>query len=86
MLIAAPTAEARPTRKAVVRLRVAKAVAKRGARVETEPSIRPTRPGWMTLSRKDWSRSCCVCVSSPALSAVAAAVVSVEAMGNPFSI
>src|SRR3979490_2750145 len=43
--IPAPTAEAAPMRKTVRELCVAKAVAKMGARVETEPSIRPARPG-----------------------------------------
>jgi len=48
----APVAEAMPTRKAVNGLRVAKAVAKIGARVETEPSIKPESPGWTTCKRK----------------------------------
>ena len=50
MLIPAPTEEARPTRKASLLLCVAKAAAKSGASVDTEPSIRPARPGWTTCS------------------------------------
>src|ERR1700722_17284556 len=45
MEMPAPTAEAAPMRKRVRELCVAKAVAKMGARGETEPSIRPARPG-----------------------------------------
>src|SRR6267154_902403 len=45
MEMPAPTADAAPIRKTVRELCVAKAVAKIGARVETEPSIRPARPG-----------------------------------------
>jgi hypothetical protein len=37
---------ASPTAKEVWVLRVAKATAKTGASVETDPSIRPARPGW----------------------------------------
>jgi hypothetical protein len=48
----APVAEAMPTRKAVNGLCVAKAVAKMGARVETDPSIKPDNPGWTTRKRK----------------------------------
>src|SRR5580692_768916 len=43
--IPAPTADAAPIRKTVRELCVANAVAKMGARVETEPSINPARPG-----------------------------------------
>ena len=42
----APTEAAMPTRKVSQELPVAKAAAKSGARVETEPSISPTSPGW----------------------------------------
>ena len=45
MEMPAPTAEAAPMRKTVRELCVAKAVAKMGASVETEPSMRPARPG-----------------------------------------
>ena len=41
----APTLAARPTRKVVWVSCVAKAVAKIGAKVETEPSISPASPG-----------------------------------------
>ena len=41
-----------PTRNAFHELWVAKAAANTGARVETEPSISPTRPGWMTCRTK----------------------------------
>jgi len=50
--IPAPTADAAPMRKTVRELCVAKAVAKMGARVETEPSMRPARPGWTTRRMK----------------------------------
>ena len=46
----APTAAAKPTRNVVWASRVARAVANRGARVETEPSIMPASAGWTTLS------------------------------------
>src|SRR5215469_12005915 len=52
ILMPAPVAAAMPTRKAVNGLCVAKAVAKIGASVETEPSIRPASPGCTTRSRK----------------------------------
>ena len=52
MLMPAPVAEAIPTRNVVVELCVAKAVAKMGARVETDPSMRPARPGCTTRKRK----------------------------------
>ena len=42
---AAPTDAASPTRKASPLWWVAKAAANKGANVETEPSIKPTRPG-----------------------------------------
>src|SRR5215469_12734145 len=42
----APTEAARPTRKASQLFLVAKAAAKTGARMETEPSMRPASPGW----------------------------------------
>src|SRR5580658_765863 len=48
MLMPAPTATANPTRKVVWLFLVAKAVAKSGAREETEPSIKPSKPGWIT--------------------------------------
>ena len=46
MLMPAPTEAARPTRKVCQLLCVAKAAANSGASVDTEPSIRPARPGW----------------------------------------
>src|SRR5205809_1048633 len=52
MLMPAPVAEAIPTRNVVVELCVAKAVAKMGARVETDPSMRRARPGCTTRKRK----------------------------------
>src|SRR5215213_3259631 len=52
MLIAAPTAAARPTRNAIRGSLVAKAVANSGASVETDPSIKPTRHGWTTRNTK----------------------------------
>ena len=42
----APTEAASPTRKVFQLSWVANAAAKRGANVETEPSISPARPGW----------------------------------------
>ena len=45
MLMPAPMDAARPTRKVSQLLCVAKAAANSGASVETEPSIRPARPG-----------------------------------------
>ena len=45
MLMPAPTEAARPTRNASQLLWVAKAAANTGASVETDPSIRPARPG-----------------------------------------
>jgi hypothetical protein len=47
MLMAAPSAAANPTSRAV-RVPATKAAAKIGASVETVPSIRPIRPGWTT--------------------------------------
>ena len=52
MLIAAPTAAARPTRKVTRTSPVANAVAKSGARVETDPSINATRLGCTTFNTK----------------------------------
>ncbi len=52
MEMPAPTAAAAPMRKTVRELCVAKAVAKMGASVETEPSMRPARPGWTMRRRK----------------------------------
>jgi hypothetical protein len=49
MLIPAPMAVAKPTRKAVWLSRVAKAAANRGASDEMDPSIKPAKPGWTTL-------------------------------------
>src|ERR1700728_2685952 len=46
ILIPAPSEAAIPTRKAVRELWVANAAAKTGAKVETDPSIKPARPGW----------------------------------------
>src|SRR5437764_12658963 len=57
ILIPAPVAEAIPTRKVVNELCVAKAVAKIGARVETDPSIKPAKPGCTTRSRKSREES-----------------------------
>jgi hypothetical protein len=54
----APTAEAAPIRNTVWELCVAKAVAKMGASVETEPSIRPASPGCTMRSTK--LRSLCM--------------------------
>ena len=72
----APTEAATPTRKVVQVSWVAKAVAKIGASVETDPSISPARPG-CTQVRMNWrwaaasspsmdSTSRCVSASSPA--------------------
>ena len=52
MEMPAPTEAATPTRKVAQVFPVAKAAANSGASVETEPSMSPTRPGWMTCSRK----------------------------------
>jgi hypothetical protein len=52
MLIAAPTAAANPTKNVTRESPVAKAVAKSGASVETDPSINPTRLGWTTFNTK----------------------------------
>ena len=41
-----------PTKNAFQELCVAKAAAKTGASVETDPSISPTSPGWITCSTK----------------------------------
>src|SRR5262245_16657525 len=48
MLMPAPTVAASPTRNVSQLLAVAKAAANSGASVETEPSISPASPGWMT--------------------------------------
>jgi hypothetical protein len=56
MEMPAPIAAARPTRKVGQLLWVAKAAANSGARVETEPSINPARPGW-TICRMNRRRS-----------------------------
>ncbi len=45
MLIAAPTAAARPTRNVSRASLLATAIANTGASVETDPSIKPIRPG-----------------------------------------
>src|SRR5215211_471620 len=52
MLIPAPTAAASPTRNVILGSLVAKAVANNGAKVETDPSIKPTRLGWTTRNTK----------------------------------
>ncbi len=52
ILIPAPIEAARPTRNVDQLLCVAKAAAKSGASVETEPSINPARPGWMYCRTK----------------------------------
>src|SRR5258707_819125 len=57
MLIPAPVAAAMPTRNAVIGWRVANAAAKMGASVETDPSMRPARPGCTTCKRKPRSDS-----------------------------
>ena len=48
----APSDAAMPTRKAFHELCVANAAANTGAKVETEPSISPTRPGCTICSTK----------------------------------
>ncbi len=50
MLIAAPTAAARPMVNA--RSGCKNAAANNGASVETDPSIKPIKAGWTTLSTK----------------------------------
>ena len=52
MEIPAPRDAAVPTWKAFEELCVAKAAAKTGANVDTEPSINPTSPGWTICSTK----------------------------------
>src|ERR1700722_15934463 len=52
ILIPAPSEAAIPTRKAVRELWVANAAAKTGAKVDTEPSIKPARPGWTICRTK----------------------------------
>ena len=63
MLMPAPVAEAMPTKNVVIVLCVAKAVAKMGARVETDPSIRPARPGCTTRKRKSRDESSLVLIA-----------------------
>jgi hypothetical protein len=63
MLMPAPSAAARPTTSVVCGLWVAKAVAKSGASVETEPSISPANAGWTTRSKK--ACSSCSAGTSP---------------------
>ncbi len=55
MLMPAPTEAARPTKKVLWALWVRPAVAKSGASVETEPSIRPSRAGCTFCRTKSWS-------------------------------
>jgi hypothetical protein len=50
--IPAPSAAARPTRNVAQVCRVAKAAANNGARVETERSINPARPGLHDLQQE----------------------------------
>jgi len=50
MLMAAPSDAASPTKKALRGLPVRPAAAKIGAKVETDPSINPRRPGWISWS------------------------------------
>ena len=65
MLMPAPSEAAMPTRKASQLLRVAKAAAKTGASVETEPSIKPARPGCTICSTNSRRRaSLFVCLAS----------------------
>jgi hypothetical protein len=52
MLMAAPTAAARPTKNVMRESPVAKAVANKGASVETDPSISPTKLGCTTFNTK----------------------------------
>ena len=51
MLIPAPVAAAVPIKNVICEFCVAKAVAKRGASVEIEPSMSPMSDGWTTLSK-----------------------------------
>ena len=48
MLMAAPSDAASPTKKALRGRPVNPAAAKIGANVETEPSINPRSPGWIS--------------------------------------
>ena len=57
MEMPAPSDAASPTKKALAGRPVSVAAAKMGARVETEPSIRPSRPGWMTWRTSLFSSS-----------------------------
>src|SRR5262249_46496440 len=59
MLMPAPTAAATPTRKVFHGSLVAKAAAKSGASVETEPSISPASPGCTTWSTNSRCRAAC---------------------------
>src|SRR5262245_50334794 len=59
MEMPAPIAAASPTRKVGQLLSVAKAAANKGASVETEPSIRPARPGCTTCSTKSRRSASC---------------------------
>src|SRR6266567_6698071 len=54
MLTPAPRAVAAPVKKAVSGRWVAKATAKMGARVDSDPSISPLSAGWTRVSRNDW--------------------------------
>ena len=53
MLMPAPTLAARPTRNVAQLLCVANAAQNNGASVETEPSIKPARPGCTTCNRNN---------------------------------
>ena len=48
MLMPAPRPAASPTRNVCQLSCVAKAAANKGASVETDPSISPAKPGWIT--------------------------------------
>ena len=83
----APIEAASPTTKAFHVLWVAKAAANTGASVDTEPSIRPTRPGWMicrTNRRRSFSASSCrtESVSTSVLEAGGELVVLVLGLGE----
>jgi hypothetical protein len=53
MLTPAPSAVAAPVKNAVSGRCVASTTAKMGARVDSDPSIRPLSAGWTRLSRND---------------------------------
>ena len=55
MLTPAPRAVAAPVKNAVSGRWVASTTAKMGARVDSDPSIRPLSAGWTRLSRNDSS-------------------------------